>query len=237
MAHHRKVNIVRVSLGQAFYVGGQPDLKEVLQQVDLDLEVNREIFQSHSDLIKALKPTSSPYTPLEGSASREPEYRFGLVPPLVPAVAAREAADGEGVLGVPGVRADRPVVSRRRPEPRPGPEPVLGGAGGGGRRQARRRAERREAGAGSGGGPERGLGALDGADGAAALAVAAVAGAAAVGGGGGGRRVGVERRDGLPLLVELRGLDLLLGTTGQVHLHTDTLLLPPAIRNSVENKH
>jgi len=37
-----------------------------------------------------------------------------------------------------------------------------------------------------------------------------------------------EGGDGLPLLVEGRGLDLLLGPAGQVHLHSDTLLLPPA---------
>lgn len=40
-------------------------------------------------------------------------------------------------------------------------------------------------------------------------------------------RHGVEGRDGLALLVEGGGLDLLLGLAGEVHLHADTLLLPP----------
>ena len=76
------------------------------------------------------------------------------------------------------------------------------------------------------------------AGGRAAFAVAAVAGgtaaratagrAHAIGPSAnrGGRRA-VERRYRLALLVELGGLDLLLGAARQVHLHPDTLLLPP----------
>ena len=46
-------------------------------------------------------------------------------------------------------------------------------------------------------------------------------------GAGTGARHGVEGRDGLALLVEGGGLYLLLGLAGEVHLHADTLLLPP----------
>ena len=46
-------------------------------------------------------------------------------------------------------------------------------------------------------------------------------------GAGAGARHGVEGRDGLALLVEGGGLYLLLGLAGEVHLHADTLLLPP----------
>ena len=69
--------------------------------------------------------------------------------------------------------------------------------------------------------------------GASAVAVvvrlAAVAGAAVVDVGASGR--GVEGRDGLALVIKGRRLNLLLRLASQVHLHPDTLLLPPAIEN------
>jgi hypothetical protein len=39
--------------------------------------------------------------------------------------------------------------------------------------------------------------------------------------------VAVKGGNGFAVLVELGGVDLLLAATGQVHLHPDTLLLPP----------
>ena len=41
--------------------------------------------------------------------------------------------------------------------------------------------------------------------------------------------VAVKGGNGFAVLVELGGVDLLLAATGQVHLHPDTLLLPPRI--------
>ena len=75
--------------------------------------------------------------------------------------------------------------------------------------------------------------------GRAGLAVAAVAAGAGAGSGSGrrdsaaanARRPPVEWWDGLALLVEGGGLDLLLGPARQVHLHPDTLLLPPELEN------
>ncbi len=39
--------------------------------------------------------------------------------------------------------------------------------------------------------------------------------------------VAVKGGNGFAVLVELGGVDLLLAAAGQVHLHPDTLLLPP----------
>ena len=46
-------------------------------------------------------------------------------------------------------------------------------------------------------------------------------------GAGAGARHGVEGRDGLALVIEGGGLYLLLRLASKVHLHPDTLLLPP----------
>jgi hypothetical protein len=42
--------------------------------------------------------------------------------------------------------------------------------------------------------------------------------------------VAVKGGNGFAVLVELGGVDLLLAAAGQVHLHPDTLLLPPRKR-------
>ena len=153
-------------------------------------------------------------------------------------LAAGQGWDGQRVFWVPGVSTHR----------RPGgsvahcaPEPVLGPARGAG---ARDRGRGPEAGdgerpPGGGGRGQRVLGCrLLGGRGAcrAVIPVTAVTGAA-VGRGEAGASPGagaprgvetrVERRHGLALLVKCGGLDLLLWLARQVHLDTDTLLLPP----------
>jgi len=60
------------------------------------------------------------------------------------------------------------------------------------------------------------------------LAIGAVAGAGVGHSGGREQCSTAQGGDGLALLVEGRGFDLLLCPAGQVHLHSDTLLLSPA---------
>ena len=149
-------------------------------------------------------------------------------------LAAGQGWDGQRVLGVPGVCAHwRPGGSVAHCAP----EPVLSAARGAGASDWGRGPEAgdRERPPGGGGRGQRVLGCrlLRGrGSGCAVITVTAMTGAAvrdseAGSSPGAGALCRVERRHSLALLIKCGGLDLLLWLARQVHLDTDTLLLPP----------
>ena len=171
-----------------------------------------------------------------GGVSGDPQHLVRPVDAVLPGLTGGEAGDAEGVLGVPGVG---PYRRPGRSVALAGSEPVLaapGSAGTGYAGGAAQAGDGEGAAARCGRGGQRVLGGSQGllaGRGASAVAVvvrlAAVAGAAVVDVGASGR--GVEGRDGLALVIKGRRLNLLLRLASQVHLHPDTLLLPPAIEN------
>ena len=164
-----------------------------------------------------------------GGVSGDPQHLVRPVDAVLPGLAGGEAGDAERVLGVPRVcphrGSGRPVDGASEPVLAP---PRRAGAGDTGRAAEAGYGERATSGSGRGGqGVLRGR--LLRGRGASAVAVvislAAVAGAAVVDVGTAGW--GVEGRDGLALVIEGGGLYLLLRLASKVHLHPDTLLLPP----------
>ena len=173
---------------------------------------------------------------LSRERSGDPQHLVRPVHPVLPGLAGGQAGDAQRVLGVPGVR---PHWRSRRSVAHAAPEPVLappGRAGAGDTGRTAQAGDGERTSSWSGGGGQRVLGGgLLGGGGAAAVAVvvrlAAVTGAAVVDVGAPGW--GVEGRDGLALVVEGGGLDLLLRLASEVHLDPDTLLLPPGIKTVV----
>ena len=164
--------------------------------------------------------------------SRHAQHFVVAIQPVLSWMATSQGGDGKGVLGVPGVGADGSVVGNRRSVPNAGAEPVFAPSRSG---WAGNACWRTQAGYGhpSSWGCWGGQGVLTRLYWSSlacwwpSFTIGAMAGA-----GVGHSRCwqecsAAEGGDGLPLLVEGRGLDLLLRPAGQVHLHSDTLLLPP----------